>query len=139
MARKTDAPKTPAALDRRILAARRDAITAAPLEPSRILDATGARIPGGVVRDSDRNDAGWGNIMMGLADMARDKREYHTPLSERHTYGELMELYRGNDLAARIADRPAEDMTREGFETSIDGEEQMGDDVDGAADELQLL
>jgi phage-related protein (TIGR01555 family) len=98
-----------------------------------------ARLPHGVTRDSERADAGWGNVMMGLADLARDKRESSIPLAERHTYGELMELYRGNDLAARICDRPAEDMTREGFETSIDGDEQAGDDVDAAADDLQVL
>src|SRR6266540_1349397 len=124
MARKTiRTTDTPEKLDRRIDRARTDA----------------ARLPSSVVRDSDRADAGWGNIMMGLADMSRDRREHSTPMHERHTYGELMELYRGNDLAARGCDRIPEDMTREGFETSIDGEEQMGDDMDGAADELGIL
>lgn len=98
-----------------------------------------AALPQGVTRDSDRADAGWGNIMMGLADLARDKREHSVALAERHTYGELMALYRGNDLAARGCDRIPEDMTREGFETAIDGDEQAGDDVDAAADELQVL
>lgn len=98
-----------------------------------------SELPAGVVRDSHREDAGWGNIMMGLGDLSRDRREWSTPLSERHTYGELMDLYRGNDMAARMCDRIPEDMTREGFETSIDGAEQAGDDVDGAADELGVL
>lgn len=129
MSRKTIRTRaTPGGLDRRIATSRRDAI------------------PAGVTRDSDRADAGWGNIMMGLADMARDKREWSTPLAERHTYGELMELYRGNDMAARMVDRPVDDMTREGFETSIDAErggvkdpETVGDDVDGAAEELGVV
>jgi uncharacterized protein len=64
---------------------------------------------------------GWSNLMIGLGDKNRDKREnMEFVQSATLSQGELSDLYRGEGLATKIIDIVAGDMLREGF--SIDGD-----------------
>jgi phage-related protein (TIGR01555 family) len=62
--------------------------------------------------DSAPRRDGWENLLMGAGDMLRDKRLASNIAAYVLSYGECAALYKSNDMAARIVDRPAEDMTR---------------------------
>lgn len=73
---------------------------------------------------------GWSNLLTGLG-TARDKRTAGMiKTTERLPYEVLVDLYRSEPFAAKIVDRPVEDMTRKWFETRIEGEKSAGEDVD---------
>jgi len=73
---------------------------------------------------------GWQNVLTGLGDYLRDKREYTNPVADLISYDGLTTLYRGADLAQRIVDLPVEEALRQGWELKIS-------DLDGVADALQ--
>lgn len=65
---------------------------------------------------------GWENLLTGVADMNRDKREAARPISRLLTYEGARSLWRSDDTAALIVEKPADDMTRKGFDVQIKAE-----------------
>jgi len=83
---------------------------------------------------------GWQNVLTGLGDANRDKRlatsfGYATILSSN----ELDQLYHGDDVIARICDRPADEMTRQGIRLQHDGEPEDGKAIMQALDDLEAM
>jgi phage-related protein (TIGR01555 family) len=91
--------------------------------------------------DALAND-GWVNVLTGLGQLNKDKRESALPTIDLMSYEALATLYRASDLAARICDLPAEDMMREGFDVRIpdneEGAEEIGAYLDGLGAEAAL-
>lgn len=81
---------------------------------------------------------GWKNVLTGLGDMMRDKREGADVSLRLISYKKLMELYRSSDLAARIVDLPAQEMTREGFDVRVEGDEESAEMFGAAMDDLDV-
>jgi len=79
---------------------------------------------------------GWINALSGLGDPRKDRREAAVPTADLMDYGALGTFYRGSDLAARIVDLPAEDMTREGGDVRIESDEELAEEM---GDELERL
>lgn len=76
------------------------------------------------------------NVLTGLGDVAKDKRQSATVEVKLMSYNSLAALYRTQPVAARIVDLPAHDMFREGFEASVSGDEEAADELDEMCDEL---
>lgn len=83
----------------------------------------------------ERKADGWMNILTGIGDPRRDKRMASGVYVDRLTYEEEAVLYRSDDMAARIVDRPAKEMVRRGFEIHI--ENDSGDLDEEASDALE--
>lgn len=85
-----------------------------------------------------RND-GWANILTGLGEVGRDKR-VSTRFGARALLGytELNEMYHGDDIIARICDRPAEEMTRQWFRLNQDLDPELGKAVMQKLDSLEI-
>jgi phage-related protein (TIGR01555 family) len=62
---------------------------------------------------------GWENLLTGAADMYRDKREAARPISRLLTYEGARSLWRSDDTAALIVQKPADDMVRKWFDVSV--------------------
>lgn len=80
-----------------------------------------------------RRSDGWLNVFTGLGLANRDKRMGGQQWHDILDYQDLVELYRGSDLAARIVDTIPEEMTREGFDVLVQQEEEgeRGEPSDG--------
>lgn len=78
------------------------------------------------------------NILTGMGVLGRDKREATLAVVDTMTYDGLSVFYRANDLAGRIIDLPAEDMTREGFDVKVEGDEELSEEIGDALEELGL-
>jgi phage-related protein (TIGR01555 family) len=76
---------------------------------------------------------GWFNMLTGLGNQQRDKRWSSQNQRDILAYEDCLDLYRGDDLAARVVEAPADEMLREGFEIKI----KPKDDA-SAADTKQL-
>lgn len=74
-----------------------------------------------------RNDD-WANIISGMGVLGKDKRLGTTFYADVVTYTDALELWRGDDLAARIVETYPDNMLREGWNLKIDN------DADGNAD-----
>jgi phage-related protein (TIGR01555 family) len=82
---------------------------------------------------------GWGSMLTGIG-TERDRRQSHSILVGRHSYEELRALYRFDDMIARAVDRPADDMTREGWDIHVgDGDEEMSDAIEKKGEEIDVL
>lgn len=81
---------------------------------------------------SGKRADGWMNILTGLGDPRRDKRMASGVFVDRLTYDELATLYRADDMAARICDRPAKEMVRKGFEVHIEHDASGGEEREDA-------
>lgn len=70
------------------------------------------------------NFDGFKNLALGFGDTARDKT-MHWEIGAPEAFGEpqLSALYEGHDLAQRICRLPAAEMTREGVDLAIDGDD----------------
>jgi len=69
---------------------------------------------------------GWTNVLTGAGVDAYDKRNAATYSADIITYATGLEIYRGNDVGARMVDVPIEDALRNGFDfvaTSSDDDE----------------
>jgi len=78
-------------------------------------------IPEGMTRaDSPRYD-GWMNALTSLGMMGRDKRMAAFAELNILPRSQIDALYQSDDIAARIINRPCEEMFREGWELNIDG------------------
>lgn len=81
---------------------------------------------------------GWVNVLTGIGDTMRDKRESTKIGLRTISYDALMALYRSSDLAGRIVDLPAEEMTREGFDVRVEGDEESAELIGAAMDDLDV-
>lgn len=76
---------------------------------------------------------GWYNQLSGLAIYGSDKRENTNVVFTRKTYEFLSAVYQSSWLAARIVDKPIDEMLREGFNVVV------GEDMDVAHDTEESL
>jgi uncharacterized protein len=82
---------------------------------------------------------GWANLLTGLGDVNRDKRVSATVGDRAFLQAtELNEMYHGDDIIARICDRPAEEMTRQWFRLNQDLDAELGKAVMQCLDDLEL-
>lgn len=79
---------------------------------------------------------GWFNALSGLGDPNKDRREAAQWTVDLIDYPSLGTFYRGSDLAARVIDLPAEDMTREGGDVRIESDEELAEEM---GEELERL
>lgn len=78
-------------------------------------------IPVGLTRDRSERYDGWMNALTSLGISGRDKRmAAFAEISILPRY-QIDALYQSDDIAARIINRPCEEMFREGWEINIDG------------------
>lgn len=85
-----------------------------------------------------RND-GWMNVLTGLGLATRDKRLSSSFQSEFLSRDELEELYRGDDMAARIVDTLPDEMLREGFEVVIENDKDASEATMALIDDLSIV
>src|SRR6266498_2807088 len=74
---------------------------------------------------------GWQNFLTGLG-TARDKRTATSILYNRLSYVECEDYWRGSDMAAKMVEEPAREMTRRWLDVQIEPskeEEQQDQDV----------
>ncbi len=82
---------------------------------------------------------GWSNVLTGLGDRNRDKRlvtEFGTPTIL--TVTQLDNLYHGDDVIARVVDKPADEMTRQWVRLQHDGDPEQGKKIMQALDDLEV-
>jgi phage-related protein (TIGR01555 family) len=83
-----------------------------------------------------RND-GWINVLTGMGIAGRDKRLGgsfgQATVLDRVT---LEELYRGDSMAAKVVDLPAEEMTREWIEIKVSDDPEQAEEIDEALKNL---
>lgn len=85
-----------------------------------------------------RND-NWVSTVTGIGSAAYDKRETYEFEAVDLDDDEVEELWRGDDQAARIIEKPAEEMMREGFELVVSGTEGAEDMAKEVAEEMSNL
>lgn len=83
-----------------------------------------------------RQADGWMNTLTGLGAKGKDKRLNSIIVADRLEYEDAYELYRSNDMAARIVDLPVDEMTRQWVDILIDGESEQGDDISESLETL---
>lgn len=74
-----------------------------------------------VAKSSARSDS-WTSVISGLGTF-KDKRQHSRFQAGTTDWVENMELWRGDDLAGRIVETHANEMFREGWELSVEGED----------------
>lgn len=93
--------------------------------------APGEALGGGAFRMD-----GWQNLTTGLNDPNRDVRLRTTAARMILSYTDCVELIRGDDMCARIIERPVEEMLREGYEIATEEGKEATEDLCSAAEEL---
>lgn len=71
---------------------------------------------------------GWTNQFTGIG-TSRDRREAGTFTADPVTNEEAREMWRGDDLAARIIEMPPKDMFRKGYEVKLDDDKEKAEEV----------
>ena len=101
----------------------------------RPVDRSAARF----VTDAEYRVMGWENLLTGLGRADKDKRRAARSVVNCMAFEELRDLYKSNPMAARICDKPAEEMTRKGWNVKIADDEggAKGEAVDSALDDLK--
>lgn len=84
-----------------------------------------------------RRADGWGNALTGLGKLNIDKRLGASYLADVLGAEEAKELWRGNDLAARIIETPVNEMLRQGWELCITDEKDLAETIMGKAEDLK--
>ncbi len=79
---------------------------------------------------------GWHNILTGMSIAARDKRESDRLGFEHLSYTTCMAAYQSSWLAAKIVDKPADDMTREGWDFEVTDKNDLGDELEDYLEDL---
>lgn len=79
---------------------------------------------------------GWYNQLSGLAIYGADKRENTSATFTRKTYEFLSAVYQSSWLAARIVDKPIDEMLREGFNVVVGEDTEIAHDTETALDKL---
>src|SRR5712692_10065156 len=81
---------------------------------------------------------GWANVLSGLGTAARDKRLSASFGLERLSYQQLEELYRGDDMAARIVETIPDEMVREWLDVLIEDDQDASERVGALLDEMEV-
>lgn len=81
---------------------------------------------------------GWYNLLTGMATSSRDKRESDALSYTTMSYEALTAIYQSSWLAARIVDKPVSEMTREGFEVTVQDKEDAGAAISEYLDDLDV-
>lgn len=79
---------------------------------------------------------GWENVFTGLG-TARDKRTGGAVTFKKLTYVECEDLWRGDDMAAKIIEEPAREMTRKWLDVQIENAEE--DDISETKADAELV
>ncbi len=79
---------------------------------------------------------GWENVLTGLG-TARDKRTGGAVSYKRLSYVECEDLWRGDDMAAKVVEEPAREMTRRWLDVQIENEGE--DDVSETKADAELV
>ena len=87
------------------------------------------------VQQSVRKSDGWANLATGLGDALRDKRLSSAFTTSTLSSDQCEDLYRGDDLAARVVDLLAADMTREWCDVLVEGDKETAEKVQKDLDE----
>lgn len=86
---------------------------------------------------------GWFSAMTGIGGMMSDKRQYASFQADFTNFIENAELWRGNDLGARIVETIPNEMTRQGWELSLEGEagriKDKMKDITAFAEDLDIV
>lgn len=80
---------------------------------------------------------GWQNILTGLG-LSRDKRKSGSFVPESLSFGQAEEIWKGNDLGAKIVTKVPKEMTRRGFDVHIQGEDSGRSKADEESVENKL-
>jgi phage-related protein (TIGR01555 family) len=88
-------------------------------------------------RPSKRSD-GWQNAITGIGYAGYDKRVASVPIVDTITYQTAIDYWRGSDLAARYIETIPNEMLRQGFCLTVDGDSEIEDQVEAKWDELDL-
>lgn len=91
-----------------------------------------------MARTAARTD-GWANLTTGLGDALRDKRLTNAFTTSVVSWAQAEDLYRGDELAARIAELLPADMTRQGWEVVVEGDKDAGKDINQALKALGVV
>jgi phage-related protein (TIGR01555 family) len=79
---------------------------------------------------------GWLNVLTGRGLHGKDKRKHAVIVPPRFTWQELNDLYDASDMAARIVDRPPEEMLRERPCIRIPDDKETAEAMDAALEKL---
>lgn len=93
-----------------------------------------------IMEARERRSDGWMNVFTGMGDPFRDKR-LGTQITNARLYSqaELDALYHSDDIIARVCDRPADEMCREGFKLATDLDADAAADALNKVDELDVM
>lgn len=80
---------------------------------------------------------GWYSQLTGLAVFGADKRESTKTTYTRATYETLSSIYQSSWLAARIVDKPIDEMLREGFKVVVGEDTDVAHDMEESLDDLK--
>lgn len=80
---------------------------------------------------------GWENAFTGLGTSSRDKRRANQIVPLRITAQEAEYLWRGDDVAAKIIEKPAREMVRRWLDVLVEGEAEKAKAVEARLDELE--
>lgn len=80
---------------------------------------------------------GWYNQLQGLAIYGVDKRESTNAVFTRKTYEFLSAVYQSSWLAARIVDKPIDEMLREGFNVVVGEDTEIAHDMEESLTDLK--
>jgi phage-related protein (TIGR01555 family) len=100
----------------------------------RTVPATG---PAGELQQLAARADGWANVYTALGISNRDKRTGVVQCPTILDFRSLEDLYRGDDMAARIVDLFPEEMLRRGFSVYIPNEDDQSDQLNMRFDELE--
>lgn len=80
----------------------------------------------------------WANTISGFGVLGKDKR-LGASFSVCHVAPEDAEqVWRGDDIAARIVETPPDDMLREGYDICVYGDRERGEELEDLAEELDV-
>lgn len=99
--------------------------------------------PAPALRKKPLNADGWINIATGLGVLGRDKTVGGVFISDRLSYEECEELWRGNDIAARMVEVPGSEMLRQGFSIKLGDDDEKTKDIENElqsqCDDLEIV
>src|SRR5438045_3188321 len=90
-----------------------------------------------LARGGERAD-GWMNALTGIGDLSQDKRLSSLVAGLRLTPSILEELYRSDDMAARIVEAIPNEMTRQGWEVCVADDPDASEAATSALAELGI-
>lgn len=86
----------------------------------------------------ERKD-GWNSALSGIGNPEYDKRVNSKFSGNTLSHQDSLDLWRGDDLAARIIEVPADEMVRQGFELNIPEDKKLQEEVTGIWESLGVI